>query len=90
MGHLIKDISVWAVASETEIENYEAEAVKTGFFNNDGQSHKSINFWVYLGNWNGEVLWRHIETNELLLQAQPVPNLLHRRQSFAEVQPYKF
>lgn len=84
MAELITDISVWAVASDTEINHFEAEAVRTGFFNNDGQSHRSINFWVYLGNWNGELLWRHLETKELLLQARPIPNLLCRRQSFTE------
>ncbi len=71
MAELLRDPSFWAIHPCSE--EMDEHAIKTGFFSNDGMSCKSINFWEYLGHWNGEILWRHVETGETVLQPSVNP-----------------
>lgn len=65
MAHLLTD-QTWQVYAQPE--RVEELALEEGFFYNDGLSEKSINFWEYLGHWQGQPLWRQVETGEVLLQ----------------------
>ena len=69
MATLLKD-ATWQIYPHAE--RLEDIALEEDFFTNDGISSRSINFWQYLGHWNGEPLWQNVENSKTLLQ----PSLL--------------